>query len=146
MCLDGVMYIFPTLPLPLPPQPDVGHGLSYTQFNYSDLAVVGTVTVSTFANVSFILSNVGVVSGAEVAQLYVGFPEAAHEPPKLLRDFTKVSLYPQSSKNVSFSLDSRSLSIWDIGSSSWQVISCTYTLFIGSSSRDIRLTGSLTVA
>ena len=49
-----------------------GHGLSYTQFEYSDLKIQGR-------SVSCLLKNVGEVDGAEVAQLYLGFPASAQD-------------------------------------------------------------------
>ena len=57
-----------------------GHGLSYTTFKYTAL------TVST-SNVSCVVTNVGQVTGAEVAQLYISFPASAGEPPLQLKGF-----------------------------------------------------------
>jgi beta-glucosidase len=68
-----------------------GHGLSYTTFVYSNLTISGgPVSAAANASVSFALTNTGSATGAEVAQLYLGFPPAAGEPPQLLRDFAKV--------------------------------------------------------
>ena len=64
-----------------------GHGLSYATFTYSDI----TVDKST-RTVSFTVQNTGAVAGDEVAQLYLGFPETAGEPPIQLKGFKKVSL------------------------------------------------------
>jgi beta-glucosidase len=63
-----------------------GHGLSYTTFEYSGL----TFDVDTLTAV-FTIKNTGSVYGAEVAQLYLGFPASAGEPPKVLRGFRKVT-------------------------------------------------------
>lgn len=122
-----------------------GHGLSYTTFKYSNLAVSGSVSPSSNATVSFDLSNAGAVAGAEVAQLYVGFPIAAAEPPRLLRDFAKVQLAPGESRAVPFTLSAGDLSVWDEVAAGWRLVTGTFGLFVGSSSRDLRLEGSLVV-
>merc|ERR1711937_1040579 len=62
-----------------------GHGLSYTQFKYSSLKVEGR-------SVSFSVKNVGNVTGGDVPQMYLGFPDSAQEPPKQLKGFKKVVL------------------------------------------------------
>jgi hypothetical protein len=65
-----------------------GHGLSYTTFEYSDLAFDAPSLTATFA-----IKNTGGVYGAEIAQLYLGFPADAGEPPKVLRGFRKVAAF-----------------------------------------------------
>ena len=58
------------------PKYPFGHGLSYTSFDYSGLRVEGL-------SVSFTVKNVGAVAGAEIPQLYIGFPSAASRNPPL---------------------------------------------------------------
>merc|ERR1719473_1511603 len=77
-----------------------GHGLSYTQFEYSDLKVEQR-------SVSVSVKNVGDVDGAEVPQLYLGFPASAQEPPKQLKGFQKVTLKAGASETVTFELTDR---------------------------------------
>lgn len=60
-----------------------GHGLSYTTFDYSDLQIHGD-------QITCQVKNSGVRAGAEVVQLYLGYPESAQEPPQLLKGFQKV--------------------------------------------------------
>ena len=87
------------------------------------------------------------MTGSEVAQLYLGFPEAANEPPKLLRGFDKVhDLAPGDSATVSLTIAKPEVQIWDTVSGSWVITPGTYTVYVGSSSRDIRLTGTLTAS
>lgn len=117
-----------------------GHGLSYTSFTYSDLAID-----STTRKISFTLKNSGQRDGAEVAQLYVGFPAVAGEPPANLRRFERVELAAGASTQVSFWLEDRDVSIWDVSSHDWSVVKGSFTISIGASSRDFRLKGSLTV-
>ena len=58
--------------------------------------------------------------------------------------FQKIPLAAGQSTQVTFGLRDRDLSIWDVGSHSWSVIKGEFGVFVGASSRDIRLTGSLT--
>jgi len=62
-----------------------GHGISYTSYEYADISVQGRV-------VNCSITNTGDVAGKEIVQLYIGFPEEAGEPPKLLKGFDKLSL------------------------------------------------------
>ena len=90
--------------------------------------------------------NNGTVPGAEVAQLYIGLPQSAPPtPPKQLRGFSKINLDPGDSGTVEFTLTRRDLSYWDVSSQQWVVPSGVFTLYVGSSSRDIRLTNTITL-
>jgi len=113
-----------------------GFGLSYTTFTYSALAVAGT-------RVSFTLANTGARDGTEIPQLYVGFPSGAGEPPRVLRGFEEVVLAKGASATVAFSLTARDLSIWDTGAQQWTRPPGTFAVYVGASSRDIRLQGTL---
>jgi beta-glucosidase len=88
------------------------------------------------------VTNTGTRAGAEVAQVYVGQPASAGEPPKNLRGFGRVSLNPGQTQHVSLTLDKRSFQTW---TGSWTSSAGVHQIFVGSSSRDIRLTGSTTV-
>ena len=111
-----------------------GHGLSYTQFAYSDLKVEG-------GSVSAAITNVGAVPGAEVVQLYVAPPRGGlHRPEKELKGFVRVELQPGESRRVEFPLDNRSFAVYNHG---WKVPGGDYELLLASSSRDIRLKGTL---
>jgi len=118
-----------------------GHGLSYTTFEYTNLQVQGSIWDELYVTCS--ISNTGSVWGSEVAQLYLGFPESAGEPPKLLRGFEKLSIAPGSTQQALFNLDVSSISIWQL-EKNWVPINGTFTIYIGASSRDIRLTGNFT--
>lgn len=97
----------------------------------------------TVATVTAKITNNGTVTGAEVAQLYIGLPSSAPaSPPKQLRGFQKVSLTAGTSKTVTFDIRRKDLSYWDVGSQAWKVPSGTFSVYVGASSRDIRLTGS----
>lgn len=113
-----------------------GHGLSYTNFAYSDLKVEKRAVTVT-------ITNTGSRKGAEVVQLYIAPPKSGiFRPEKELKGFARVELEPGESKTVSFSLDDRSFAIWNDG---WKVPGGTYQILIGASSRDIRLEAELEV-
>ncbi|KAK8875249.1 Beta-glucosidase cel3A [Apiospora arundinis] len=138
------------------PRFEFGFGLSYTRFEYSGLAVQSDAKLlapgpSTFANgglwdivatVQFAVTNAGDADGAEAAQLYLGIPGG---PPKQLRGFEKVPLSPGEEGVVTLELTRRDLSVWDVVAQNWKVQEGEYAVYVGASSRDIRLTGSIKV-
>jgi beta-glucosidase len=89
--------------------------------------------------VEFDVTNSGTRDGAEVAQVYVGMPMAAQEPPKPLKGFQKVTLAAGTTGHVSLALDRRAFQHWDMAASAWAITPGNYDVLVGSSSRDIRL-------
>ncbi|KAI5855088.1 glycoside hydrolase family 3 protein [Durotheca rogersii] len=140
------------------PRYEFGYGLSYTTFNYSSLSIEvlavhpelrGVPILSsdesiweTVATVNATITNSGSLAGAEIAQLYLGIPNS---PPKQLRGFEKVSLAPGESAEVVFELTRRDLSVWDVITQAWIVQGGEYPVYVGASSRDVRLTGGISV-
>jgi beta-glucosidase len=123
------------------PQFCFGHGLSYTEFKYSNLKVTNN---NGKVSVSFDLTNTGKYSGAEVAQLYVADLQCSFpRPPKELKGFKKVSLVPGETGHINLVLDDSSFSYWNPKSGKWTVEPGKFDILIGSSSRDIRLKGSI---
>jgi beta-glucosidase len=120
-----------------------GHGLSYTTFAYSNLQIVGSLAKG--ITISINVTNSGDIAGHEVAQLYLGFPSSAGEPPSVLRGFKKHHLHPGQTKVAKFTLIERDVSIWDVDSSAWSVVSGTFNVMVGSSSRDIRAKGTFKI-
>ncbi|GAB3870152.1 hypothetical protein GCM10029964_004080 [Kibdelosporangium lantanae] len=118
-----------------------GHGLGYTTFTYSGLSLASAPDGA--VSVSFTVLNSGSRRGAAVPQVYLGYPGASGEPPRQLRDFTKLMLDPGDSTRVSMTLDRRAFALWDTGERTFRVPTGTFTVSIGASSRDIRLTGTL---
>lgn len=116
-----------------------GHGLSYTQFAYSDLhadAHSATLTVT----------NTGDRAGAEIVQLYVAKLNAEiFRPAQELKAFAKVQLAAGESKTVTLALDDKAFRYWNTRTESWEVEGGTYELRVGASSADIRLTAAVEV-
>ena len=127
-----------------------GYGLSYTSFAYDQLRVEPEAIEDIKPiQVSFEVTNTGTRAGAEVAQVYLGLPTSTDEPPKRLVDWAKVELEPGKTKKVRVTLEpkatSRPLSYWNVTTRGWQIADGDYQVYVGASSRDIRLIGSLRV-
>jgi len=120
-----------------------GHGLSYTTFTYSGLQITGNIqsNITITANIK----NTGMMAGAEVVQLYLGFPPSTGEPPQVLRGFNKLMLATGASQQASFNLAQDSVSMWNANTHMWAPVTGTFKVFVGSSSRDIRLSGTFTI-
>jgi beta-glucosidase len=125
-----------------------GHGLSYTGFAYSNLAVSSdnidaeketlTVTVD--------VKNTGAFAGKEVVQLYIApHKGAVIRPVKELKSFRKIYLEPGETKTVSFTLDKRSFAYWNIEINDWHVESGQYEIVIGMNAHDVLIQKTVTV-
>ena len=121
-----------------------GHGLSYTEFEYSHLRIEqkrdGRVRVT------LDVRNSGKSAGAEVVQLYVRDLEASVErPDKELKAFAKTALLPGQTKQAALFLKRDAFAFFSPIQKRWIVEPGEFELLIGSSSRDIRLTDTITV-
>ncbi|PFH53038.1 glycoside hydrolase family 3 protein [Amanita thiersii Skay4041] len=125
------------------PRFEFGFGLSYTSFEYSDLSITTSSDPSSAASVSFTIKNTGGFDGTEIPQLYLTYPANAGEPKKVLRGFNEVDIPKGQSKRVVLNLSLRDLSIWDTVNQKWARPSGVFTILVGASSKDIRLSGSL---
>ena len=145
---------------------EFGFGLSYSTFELSDISVepvVADITSipedlpiapggnpalwETLYNVSAVVTNTGDVDGAQVAQLYVAYPDSAPEgtPVQQLRGFEKPYLSAGESQQVSFEVLRRDLSYWDVVSQEWLIPEGEFTFSVGFSSRDFRVDAAATV-
>jgi beta-glucosidase len=128
-----------------------GYGLSYTTFRYSDLSVSPGAVQNASSNpgatscgcngqgsaqvtVSATVTNTGAVAGSDVAQLYLGDPAAAGEPPRQLKGFEKVTLQPGQSRRVHFTLSGHDLSYWNDAANGWVVPDGQFQVYVGDSS------------
>ena len=93
------------------------------------------------------VTNTGKVAGSDVAQLYLGDPAAAAEPPRQLKGFQKVTLKPGQSTTVRFNLTGHDLSYWDSAASGWVLPDGRYGVYVGDSSAlaGLPLRGGFTV-
>jgi beta-glucosidase len=116
-----------------------GHGLSYTQFAYSDMRLSGNaISEEDTLTVRVKIKNVGSHDGKEVVQLYVAPPASkVFKPEKELRNFIKVFLKSGEEKEVLFVLGRRAFAYWNVNIHDWHVESGKYEILVGSSSRDI---------
>jgi len=123
-----------------------GHGLSYTNFTLTDIALsASNITADDGITVTAMVTNTGDVAGAEVVQLYLHDIESSVErPTKELKGFDKVYLRPGESKQISISLNKRDLSFWDITINNWKAERGNFQVMLGSSLSDIRLTAEFT--
>lgn len=121
-----------------------GHGLSYTTFEYSGLAVTpARVAPGGKVDVSLTVRNSGGRAGAEVVQLYVHDGHASVDrPPKELKGFARVELAPGESRRVTMTLDQAAMSFFDPSRNDWVAEPGTFDVLVGASSADIRLKGS----
>ncbi len=118
-----------------------GFGLSYTSFSFSNLQV-GALNNGQ-ATVTATVTNTGSRAGTEVAQLYVGDPASAGEPPHQLKGFQRITLNPGASGTVTFTVTAHDLAHWDTTSGNWIASAGTYQVLVGDSSRNLPLSGTL---
>ena len=124
-----------------------GFGLSYTSFAYANLALdQATIAPDGTVRITADVTNTGAVAGQEVAQLYVGFEGSSVERPvRQLAAFTKVALEAGETRSVSFDVAAKDLAYWDAATAGWVVEPILYDVSVGTSSRDLSLTGSFEI-
>tara|TARA_B110000014_G_C20125666_1_gene599381 strand:- start:3091 stop:5541 length:2451 start_codon:yes stop_codon:yes gene_type:complete len=116
-----------------------GHGLSYTNFLYSEFRIIPPQTEDSVISCEFKIENIGPLKGKEVAQCYIGKENSSIAGPvKILKAFKKIELEPKEAKKLIFNITERDLSYWDIDKHSWVLEPAKYIIYIGSSSEDVR--------
>ncbi|MBB6481612.1 beta-glucosidase [Spirochaeta isovalerica] len=123
-----------------------GHGLSYTEFSYSNLKLSSDlIEGDNMLEISLELENSGSVAGDEVVQLYIHDRESSLIRPEAeLKGFAKCSLAPGEKKTMTFTITRRDLSFFDSLKQKWVAESGDFEVRIGSSSKDIRLMAGFT--
>ncbi len=131
-----------------------GYGLSYTSFQYANVAIKPAdasaksdgISAPLF-QVSFDVTNTGSRAGADVAQVYVA---EAHpkvpRPAKELKGFARIELKPGETKTSTVTLDGRAFSYYDADAKQWRADPGEFQILVGRSSQDIQLRGSLTLS
>ena len=140
-----------------------GHGLSYSNFTYSDLVVRKQATLDVALQtpvryvadapggdsrlfdiaivVEFKIYNEGPYDGSEIPQLYLQMPAEARNPTKVLRGFDNVQVRDSEIQTVHLYLRRKDISYWNVIQQTWVVPSGIFTIFVGASSNDTRLIG-----
>lgn len=128
-----------------------GYGLSYTTFKFSNLHMSQQTIQNSWSdpqqpscncngqshpmvNVTATVTNTGNRAGSDVAQLYVGDPASAGEPPRQLQGFQSVSLQPGQSTTVNFTLSGHALSYFDDAANGWVLPDGAFHVYVGDSS------------
>jgi len=124
-----------------------GYGLSYTDFEYSNLVLNKSEMDDTeILTVTCQVRNTGNTAGAEVVQLYVRDEQSSvRRPIRELKGFEKVFLQPKEEKTISFTLDKRAFAYYETKIHDWYVESGKFFVEIAASSRDIKLAEAVTV-
>ena len=117
-----------------------GHGLSYTQFEYSNLRVnKEKIAQGEGVRVAIDVKNVGHMGAKEVVQLYVhSAHNGAARPEQELKGFEKVYIAPGKTETVEFELNPRAFAYYGSAIRDWYVEGGAYEIRIGASSRDVR--------
>jgi len=119
-----------------------GHGLSYTSFKYSNLKIDSPGDGTCLVHVD--IKNTGKRSGAEVVQVYVRDVECSLErPEKELKGFQKIFLEPGAKQTVQITLNQDAFSFFHPEKKQWITEPGEFEIWIGSSSKDIRLKGHI---
>lgn len=126
-----------------------GHGLSYTNFEYSNLRIDQSeinINNDTKISIKFNIKNIGEMAGKEIAQLYISQKDPhIFKAEKELKGFEKIFLNPNEEKQITITLDKRSFAYYNVEKQDWAVESGEYTILIGKSSRDIVLSKTIKI-
>jgi hypothetical protein len=110
-----------------------GYGLSYTDFEYSDIKINDK-------GASFSITNTGNYDGSEIAQMYIGINKSdIFRPLKELKGFKKIFIKKGETKKVEINFDEYSFRFYNVRDKKWDIEKATYQIYIGSSSNNIKL-------
>ena len=117
-----------------------GYGLSYTQFEYSDLRIdKKELKAADTLRLSVKIKNTGAVTGKEVVQVYINDKiSSVTTPVKVLKGFKKTEINPNEIAKLSFLIPCRELGLWD-KNMNYLVEPGEFEIMIGASAEDIRL-------
>jgi len=130
------------------PEFPFGFGLSYTTFSIDNLEASQTQAESgDVVRFSLDVTNSGSVAGAEVVQLYVTYPGSMVErAERELKGFAKVTVQPGATVTVEIDLPVNDLAYYDVDASAWVLEGLDHEIHVGTSSRDLPLSTTLSVA
>jgi beta-glucosidase len=118
-----------------------GHGLSYTQFEYSNLNFnYNKIKKDGEVEIQFTIKNTGEMKGDEVAQIYVHSMDASIKVPvNQLKRFQRITLLPGENKTLTLEIPATELSFYDTRTNDFKTEPGKWEIQVGSSSKDIRL-------
>ena len=118
-----------------------GHGLSYTQFEISNLrSDKPQITQDDSITFTVNVKNTGKRAGSEVVQLYIhDVKSSVDRPEKELKGFQKVYLQPGENRDVSITVNKEALSFYDEASSSWKAEAGKFEALVGNTSDNLKL-------
>ena len=115
-----------------------GYGLSYSSFEYSDLAV-------NEEGVTLTVTNTSARDGAEVVQLYVSAPGGVFGPARELKGFAKVEVGTGASVSVRIPFDRYTFRHWEMSRAAWETEAGTWTIHVGRNVSDTPLSATVEV-
>jgi beta-glucosidase len=129
------------------PAYEFGFGLSYTTFLYSGLKLSSYVFKDK-VTATVTITNTGKVAGKEVVQLYLSAPvKDIDKPVQELKGFAKTELLkPGESQTITFTLNTKDLASFNTAQTAWVADAGNYTVKIGASCEDIKLSKSFKLA
>ena len=126
-----------------------GFGLSYTTYKYNNLRLSKkSIKEDGELDVTFEVTNTGDMGGEEIVELYLGFESSTIDRPKKeLRGFSRLSLEPGETKELTMKVRSIDTAYWDNDSGAWAIEPGDYRVYVGSSSRreDLHLSDTFRV-
>lgn len=124
-----------------------GYGLSYTEFEYSNITVDKTTAgANDEVTVTADVTNTGKVTGKDVVQLYVTHPRGdTNIPKKQLKGFEKIELAPNETKTVTFKLNMGDTKLYNENTVRNEVLNGVYTLYVSHNAEDWALSKTVDV-
>jgi beta-glucosidase len=124
-----------------------GHGLSYTQFEYSNLILSSDkIKKDEEIEIQVAIQNIGNLNGDEVAQVYVHKVNASIRVPiNQLKRFQRIRFAPGESKTLTFKIPASEFSFYDTKTNDFKTEPGQWEIQVGSSSKDIRLKKTFTI-
>ena len=124
-----------------------GYGLSYTEFEYSDLTLNSDkIEKDGEVEIQFTIQNTGKLKGDEVGQVYVHKMNATIKVPiNQLKRFQRITLAPGEKKTLTFKIPASEFSFYDTKTNDFKIEPGQWEIQVGSSSKDIRLRKTFTI-
>jgi len=122
-----------------------GHGLGYTSWDYESLTGLGArLAPGDDLVLRVTVRNTGRRTGREVVQAYVsGAPGGAGRPVRVLGGFGGAVAAPGETAEVTVRVPARTFAMYDEAAGQWSWPAAEFTVQVGRSSRDLRLSATV---